>query len=319
MARKSKAPEPELVVAAGTVLYRADNESARPLIAVIHRPHRGDISLPKGKLEAGEVPPVAAFRETVEETGITPRLGRSLGTVSYEVPASGRHRKKRLVPKQVHYWAAERVSGEFVANNEVDRMEWVDIEEASRVLTYDTDREVLDRFAVESDRLDTLLLVRHARAGAKARWDGPDPQRPLDSVGVHQSRSLVALLGVFDGSTVHSADRVRCVDTVRPYADAIGVPIVIETSLSEEAYAADPERAFDRLIEIAAGEHVPVVCSQGKVIPFVITDWAQRDGISLPRNRSRKGSLWVMSMRHDAASKRPRLVAADYYDSPLPT
>lgn len=319
MARDKKATEPEPIRAAGTVLYRYRDDSTRPLIALIHRPHRSDISLPKGKLEPGEVPAVAAFRETLEETGITPRLGRSLGTVSYQVPVGGKRRKKRLVPKQVHYWAAERQSGEFRANDEVDRMEWVDVEEAAAKLSYETDREVLSRFTSVTGRLDTLLVVRHARAGAKARWDRPDPLRPLDSVGVRQSRALVPLLDVFGGRTVHSADRVRCVDTVRPYADKLGVTVTIETSLTEEAYSADPQRAFGRLTRIAANETVPVVCSQGKVIPFVLADWADRDGLSLPRTRSRKGSLWVLSTRPDPAIDHPRLVAADYYDSPLPT
>lgn len=316
---RTKSKEPDPIYAAGAVLYRYRDDSPRPLIAVIHRPHRGDISLPKGKLESGEVPAVAAFRETLEETGITARLGRSLGEVRYDVPVGGKRRSKKVVPKVVYYWAAERVSGEFRANSEVDRMDWVDTEEAASVLTYDSDREVLERFTSITGPLETLLLVRHARAGAKARWDRPDPLRPLDSVGVRQSRALVPLLDVFDGRTVYSADRVRCVDTVRPYAEKIGAPITIETSLSEESYAADPARAFRRLTGIAGSDDVPVVCSQGKVIPFVVADWAQRDGLPLARTRSRKGSLWVLSTRTNPVLDHPQLVAADYYDSPLPT
>lgn len=327
MARNKKAKAPQPIRAAGTVLYRYCDDSgpasgggsARIRVAVIHRPRRRDLSLPKGKLEAGELPAVAAFRETLEETGITARLGRFLGTVHYDVPVGGKRHSKRVVPKEVHYWAAERTAGEFRKNREVDRLEWLDLDEAAAALTYETDREVLRRFASVTVPLDTLLLVRHARAGAKARWDRPDPLRPLDSVGIRQSRALIPLLQVFDGRTVYSADRVRCVDTVRPYADTIGATVAIEPSLSEESYAADPERAFTRLTGIAASDTVPVVCSQGKVIPFVLADWAERDGVPLAGTRSRKGSLWVLSIHRNVESDHPRLVAADYYDSPLPT
>jgi hypothetical protein len=56
----------------------------------------------------------------------------------------------------------------------------------------------------------------------------------------------------------------------------------------------------------------PVICSQGKVIPDLMRWWADKDGITLPANRNRKGSVWVLS-RHDG-----RLVAADHIASPLP-
>lgn len=85
---------------------------------------------------------------------------------------------------------------------------------------------------------------------------------------------------VFGASSVHAADRVRCRQTVALLADDIGSPIVMEPSLTEEAYAADPRTAHDRVLAIAALGGTPVICTQGKVIPFLIDWWCERDGSS---------------------------------------
>ena len=83
------------IEAAGVVLVRPGADG--PEVAVVHRPHRSDWSLPKGKLEAGERHEVAAVRETFEETGVRCALGPDLGERSYEVAG---------VPKRVRWWRA---------------------------------------------------------------------------------------------------------------------------------------------------------------------------------------------------------------------
>ena len=83
------------IEAAGVVLVRPGPSG--PEVAVVHRPHRSDWSLPKGKLERGERHEVAAVRETFEETGVRCVLGPSLGGRRYEVDG---------VPKHVRYWRA---------------------------------------------------------------------------------------------------------------------------------------------------------------------------------------------------------------------
>ncbi len=65
----------EPILAAGAVLWRPQECTGTPEIAVIHRPRYDDWSLPKGKLEPGETEPVAAVREIEEETGFRAHLG----------------------------------------------------------------------------------------------------------------------------------------------------------------------------------------------------------------------------------------------------
>jgi 8-oxo-dGTP diphosphatase len=128
------------ILAAGAVLWvpgepRADGTLRRPRIALIHRPKYDDWSLPKGKLEPGESAAEAALREVAEETGLVCRLVAPLPTQHYL--ANGR-------PKEVRYWSAVPVSGEFQPNREVDRMKWLKPDKARAKLTHDRDRLLID-------------------------------------------------------------------------------------------------------------------------------------------------------------------------------
>ncbi len=85
-------------------------------ICLVHRPKYDDWSHPKGKLKQGEDPLAGALREVAEETGCTAVPGAELPTVSY--PVAGRR-------KEVRYWAAEAVGGDFTPTDEVDRVLWL--------------------------------------------------------------------------------------------------------------------------------------------------------------------------------------------------
>ena len=77
----------------------------------MHRPHHGDWSLPKGKVDPGESRARTAVRELAEETGFGAALGRHLATVHYPV---GEDRKV------VDYWEARAGEGTFTPNGETD-------------------------------------------------------------------------------------------------------------------------------------------------------------------------------------------------------
>jgi 8-oxo-dGTP diphosphatase len=98
---------------------------------------------------------------------------------------------------------------------------------------------------------------------------------------------------------------------VEPLAEELGVDIHDEPYLSEEAYARNPKRARRRILEIAAQNGTPAICTQGKVIPDLIEWWCDRDGVRPDKSRNRKGSTWVLSL---SAGK---LVAADHIGSAL--
>ena len=124
--------EPQVRAAGGVVVREAgDGEE----VAVIHRPKYADWTLPKGKLDQGESFEQAALREVEEETGMTAELGRELSSVSY------RDRKGRS--KLVRYWRMRALEGDFEPGSEVDELRWLDPEQATRLLSYEHDAELV--------------------------------------------------------------------------------------------------------------------------------------------------------------------------------
>ncbi|MED5811877.1 NUDIX hydrolase [Mycolicibacterium sp. 050232] len=298
-------PGSKLVPAAGAVLWRGGEDvggAAVTEVAVIHRPRYDDWSLPKGKVELGETEPVAAVREVHEETGYTAELGRRLGSSSYDIPQG---------TKRVWYWTARATGGDFTPNDEVDKLLWLPVDSAMDQLVYPHDRKVLCRFAKHPPNTKTVLIVRHGTAGRRSRFKGDDRKRPLDKTGRAQAEALVAQLLAFGATTLYAADRLRCHQTLEPLAQELGVDIHNEPTLTEEAYADDHKATRNRLLDIAARAGTPVICSQGKVIPGLISWWCERDRVRPDTTGNRKGSVWALSIADG------RLIAADHMCSPL--
>ena len=127
----------DTVSAAGGVLVLADGR-----VALVHRPHRGDWSLPKGKLDASETFEQAAVREVEEETGLRCELGPALAPIHY------RDHKDRL--KEVRYWLMQlpaTTEPPFEPNDEVDELRWLAPDEAVPLLSYERDQVLLEHAA----------------------------------------------------------------------------------------------------------------------------------------------------------------------------
>ncbi|MFC7340873.1 NUDIX hydrolase [Saccharopolyspora griseoalba] len=304
--------------AAGAVLWREGAEG--PEVALVHRPRYDDWSLPKGKLDPGELAAHAAAREVEEETGYACALGRPLLRASYQV--AGRADGAR--PKVVDYFSAAVRDGAFAPNDEVDELRWLTLDRARAALSYPQDARVLDAFAESRSEIATVLLVRHAKAGKRSEWAGDDVLRPLTESGERQRDALHSLLPLFAPSSVHSAPRVRCEQTVAPVAEDLGIKIATEALFSEEGYSAEPDAGVRALLSIAARGGTAVVSSQGGVIPDLVGRLAESAGLDLGEVHSRKGSVWFLSFRQDTRSggngsgPTPRLAAAEYLDDPLP-
>ncbi|MGH7748418.1 MAG: NUDIX hydrolase [Candidatus Dormibacteria bacterium] len=126
--------------AAGGVVWRATAGGDR-LYAVVHRPAYDDWSLPKGKLADGESEIEGALREVEEETGMSCRLDRLLGTTSY-IDRKGR-------PKVVVYWLMQATGGTFEPSEEIDEVRWLPLADVQALLTYPRDRTLLGALLVE--------------------------------------------------------------------------------------------------------------------------------------------------------------------------
>ncbi|MBA2427582.1 MAG: NUDIX hydrolase [Actinobacteria bacterium] len=296
----------DVVRAAGGVLWRREG-NARPghdgpgnhgvEVALVHRPRYDDWSLPKGKLGPGENDLSGAIREVLEETGHRVRLGRPLGAITY---LHGPKDSKR--PKVVRYWAMQAAGGAFVPSKEVDEIAWTSIGDALSSLTHDRDREVLERFALRPVQTGTLLLVRHASAGSRSKWKADDRLRPLDDLGLKQAAGLCRLLAPLGIQELISADYVRCVQTLEPLARLVGLPIEPEPLFSETGWPGREREAIALLRALGKSRAVTAVCSQGNVIPDVLTALVGKAGERHAETKTKKGSVWVLSFDDGAAS-----------------
>lgn len=250
----------EVVRAAGVVVVRQG--PAGPEVAVIHRGLRADWSLPKGKVEPGEHPVVAAVRECDEETGLVPVLGPPL--VQQEYIALG-------APKVVDYWAARVGSDEgFAPDDEVEEIAWLPADEAAARLTYPRDADLV-REAVALPPTSPLILLRHTQALKRSDFKGKvDAERPLSGKGRSQAKALVPLLAAYGIEQVHSSDAARCRETVKRFAKSIDAEVQLEPELSEEAYAEHPKRAARRMRELLADPSPLVVCTHRPLLPALV-------------------------------------------------
>lgn len=288
------------VRAAGGLIWRRDSAGTYE-IALVHRPAYGDWSFPKGKLDVGETEAQAAIREVTEETGLRASLGRDLGTTSY-VDGLGR-------PKTVRYWQMRAASVELDPSHEIDDAKWVSFEEARRMLSYPHDAQVLDRFAPppRPTEVVTVLLIRHAKAGSRGRWTGPDDLRPLDDEGRRQAERLVSKLSHEEIWKLMSSPYVRCIETVEPLSAQRNLGIVPCDSLAEGT----PGEEALQFILSEAGEGPVAMCTHGDVMMFSVGK-LRDDGVPLMGDAVgyKKGSAWRLEV-HDGA-----FVSARYLKPP---
>jgi len=134
----------------------------------------------------------------------------------------------------------------------------------------------------------TIYLVRHAKAGSRSGYDGPDEERPLSKNGRRQTAVLTEALVDSGVTRVITSPYVRCSQTVQPLAERLGIPFELSDALAEGAGVID---ALE-LVEKYADEQT-VLCSHGDVIGDLL-DHCKHLGIALDDDRLEKGSTWVL-------------------------
>jgi 8-oxo-dGTP diphosphatase len=112
-----------------------------------------------------------------------------------------------------------------------------------------------------------------------------------------------------------SADVLRCLETIGPYAGWARLTVESEPLMSETGYGQQPELAAERLVALLSS-HVPsVVCSQGKTIPGLVLAACAALGAKSPEDPTlRKAGLFVM---HLQAAPKLRIVALERFDPVL--
>jgi 8-oxo-dGTP pyrophosphatase MutT (NUDIX family) len=98
-------------------------------------------TLPKGTPSNGETIEQTAMREVTEETGLDVRIEAPVGAIEYFFTQSGTR-----IHKTVHFFLMKPVGGSLEQHDhEFDEVRWVPIEEGRRMLSYPTERQMVEQ------------------------------------------------------------------------------------------------------------------------------------------------------------------------------
>lgn len=144
----------------------------------------------------------------------------------------------------------------------------------------------------------TLFLVRHAHAGSRSDWHGPDATRPLSEKGWRQVEAVTTHLVDAPIKRVLSSPAVRCLQTVGPVARTRDLDVEVHPALAEGATAA---QTTTLLWELAGTGDDVALSSHGDVIPAAI-EALRHDGLDVGDRRGLpKGTLYVLAVGPDGA------------------
>ncbi|MEO8139650.1 MAG: NUDIX domain-containing protein [Gemmatimonadota bacterium] len=147
------------VSAGGIVFRRQPDRSARFLLIRDPYEHWG---FPKGHLEGEETPAEAAFRESMEETGLIDLMMLGpIRIIDWHFRFKGRY-----IHKFCHFFLFESPSAEVVPQLEegITDFRWLTLEEALEQLSYDNARGVLKRAGEMARTLVAMGAGRPQRA-----------------------------------------------------------------------------------------------------------------------------------------------------------
>lgn len=137
----------------------------------------------------------------------------------------------------------------------------------------------------------TVWLVRHAKAGSRQRWDGPDDLRPLTKAGERQAAGLQETLADEHIDAVISSAYVRCRQTVQPLAHVRRLPITLHDALLEGASLDELGKLLEDLEVVSA-----VLCTHGDVVENLVARLAA-DRVPLDGDLAwPKGSTWALEV-----------------------
>jgi phosphohistidine phosphatase SixA len=135
----------------------------------------------------------------------------------------------------------------------------------------------------------TSYLIRHAKAGSRERWTAPDEQRPLSAPGRLQARALAGVLGP-NTRSIRSSPYLRCVETVTPLAEALGLTVEADDRLAE---GADPSWALAELASMPGS----VLCTHGDVMGSIVLSLAASHIPMIGGVQWGKAGTWAFDIR----------------------
>jgi 8-oxo-dGTP diphosphatase len=141
-----------------------------------------------------------------------------------------------------------------------------------------------------------VYVIRHAEAGDRERWNGPDRERPLSSGGRHQVADLAQRFADERVVQFLSSPYLRCMQTLEPLAAARGMIVEPRDQLAEGR----PWEYLEKLVLEAEAEGPTVVSVHGDSFRALMADLFDRGIARKARQSFRKGAAWVLTVHEGA-------------------
>jgi 8-oxo-dGTP diphosphatase len=135
----------------------------------------------------------------------------------------------------------------------------------------------------------SVFVVRHAKAGHRANWNGDDRERPLTPAGQGQAEAIADRLATEELTSLWSSPYARCVQTLEPLAERTGLSIIADDRLAE---GTPLEATLDLIGHAGDGA---VLCTHGDVLTDAMNALLRRGTQLTTAPEWRKGAIWVLN------------------------
>lgn len=130
-------------VSAGGVAFRKTDSICEIALVSVNPSLRWQ--LPKGLVDDGESPEIAALREVREEAGIEAELLEKIETVEYWYFGNQKGARVRF-HKFVHFFLMKYLAGDVADHDhEVAEARWVEINEAINMLDFENEKKIVKK------------------------------------------------------------------------------------------------------------------------------------------------------------------------------
>lgn len=141
-----------------------------------------------------------------------------------------------------------------------------------------------------------MILVRHAHAESKARWEPADSLRPLSARGELEAAALVTTFARDDVVAVWTSAATRCRQTVAPLAAERGLELQDHPLLAKDAV----EGSLLPWVLAHAGSPW-ALCTHGEVFEALLRVGRASGLVTAPARLTEKGAAWRVIGHEDGS------------------